>query len=177
MVFLFNLLRNVHYTEPESSYPYFSQTWDLGDKHCRVRRDTKYILNMPVKLGWFGLSTLLTKDETVMATDLLRIWQFQCQIISGSDKVIKRLINLFLKGKIRQLNHEYEETDSTHFIQSSHPLLYSKLSFFKIEIKIFLTHLHLVMLHRLYATSPLLNFRPTAISDLRQLFIFVLFEG
>ena len=34
-----------------------------------------------------------------------------------------------------------------------------------------------VMLHRLYATSPLMNFRPTAISDLRQLFIFVLFEG
>ena len=35
----------------------------------------------------------------------------------------------------------------------------------------------LVMLHCLYATSTLLIFRPTAISDLRQLFIFVLFEG
>ena len=34
-----------------------------------------------------------------------------------------------------------------------------------------------VMLHRLYWTSELLTFRPTAISVLRQLFIFVLYEG
>ena len=40
----------------------------IGDKHYRVRRHKKYILNTPVKLGWFGLRTLPTKDETGKTT-------------------------------------------------------------------------------------------------------------